>query len=249
MYEERSAFNPPSADSCLWRYMNFSKLVSLLESKSLYFSRAIHLDDPFEGSTSRINYRTRIQSVLTSELFPSGEKIQLLESWTDAKKFVAQNTFVNCWHENQAESEFMWRLYGKDEGIAIRTTFKDLSESFICESPIHIGQVKYIDYNTDQIPQENALLPLFHKRLIFEHEREVRAISLDPDIENMGLDNVVTNLTPGKSFEVNISTLANEIVVSPYSEDWFKVLVEDIIKRLELHIPVTKSYIGDNPLW
>lgn len=249
MYEEHPAFKSPSVDSCLWRYMNFTRLVSLLNGSSLYFSRAIHLDDPFEGSSSRINYVTRTQSVLTNKLFSPDQKIQILESWTDAKKFVAQNTYVNCWHENQAESEAMWRLYGKDEGVAIRTTFKDLSESFICESPIHIGQVKYIDYNTDQIPLENALLPLFHKRLIFEHEREVRAISLDPEIENMGQDNVETNLNPGKSFEIDISTLANEIVVSPYSKDWFKVLVKDIVKRYELHIPVTKSNISDDPLW
>ena len=37
-------------DTPLWRYMDFTKFVAMLASKSLYFSRVDRLDDAFEGA-------------------------------------------------------------------------------------------------------------------------------------------------------------------------------------------------------
>jgi hypothetical protein len=37
-------------DAVIWRYVDFAKLVSLLESQSLHLARADVFDDPFEGS-------------------------------------------------------------------------------------------------------------------------------------------------------------------------------------------------------
>ena len=49
-------FEAPSDTSIkLWRYMDFTKFVSLLDSNSLFFSRADLLGDPYEGSTSHFN--------------------------------------------------------------------------------------------------------------------------------------------------------------------------------------------------
>ena len=39
---------PDDAD-CLWKYMSFEKFVSLLGTKSLYFTRADKFEDPLEG--------------------------------------------------------------------------------------------------------------------------------------------------------------------------------------------------------
>lgn len=55
MYEEHPVFNPPSDDAVLWRYMDFTKFVSLLEKSALFFARADKLGDPFEGAFSKIN--------------------------------------------------------------------------------------------------------------------------------------------------------------------------------------------------
>ena len=49
MYKEHRACNPPSSDAILWRYMDFTKYVSLLEKRALFFARADKLEDPFEG--------------------------------------------------------------------------------------------------------------------------------------------------------------------------------------------------------
>ena len=45
-------------------------------------------------------------------------------------KDLRRFTLVNCWHENQDESDAMWKLYsGVEDGIAIKTDFQSLSKS------------------------------------------------------------------------------------------------------------------------
>ena len=44
--------NPDEPDSSIWRYLDFTKLVSLLETRALHFSRADLLGDPYGGSTA-----------------------------------------------------------------------------------------------------------------------------------------------------------------------------------------------------
>ena len=59
MFAEHPDLNPPQDNAVLWRYMDFTKFVSLLDRRALYFSRADKLGDPFEGSLSHINRLTR----------------------------------------------------------------------------------------------------------------------------------------------------------------------------------------------
>ena len=44
---------PEDTDSRIWRYMDFTKYVSLLQHRGVFFGRADRLGDPFEGSISR----------------------------------------------------------------------------------------------------------------------------------------------------------------------------------------------------
>ena len=59
MYKEDSRLRAPKADAVLWRYMSYTKFVSLLTKNALFFSRADKLGDPFEGSLSPINIASR----------------------------------------------------------------------------------------------------------------------------------------------------------------------------------------------
>ena len=53
MYKESPYCDPLPDDAVLWRYMDFTKFVSLLEKSSLFFARADKLEDPFEGYLPR----------------------------------------------------------------------------------------------------------------------------------------------------------------------------------------------------
>ncbi len=57
MYEENAFFNSPPMDAVLWKYLDFTKFVSLLDKNTLFFVRADKLGDPFEGSYSRMNIK------------------------------------------------------------------------------------------------------------------------------------------------------------------------------------------------
>ena len=161
MYKEHEVFTPPSSKAILWRYMDFTKFVSLLEKQALFFARADKLGDPFEGSVTKVN--------AAAARVPRDELQQF-------RKKVTRWTLINCWHENAHESEAMWKLYAREtDGIAIKTDFKSLSSSFTCREDVFIGIVNYIDYDRHLIPEDNTFQPYLHKRKSFEHESEIRA--------------------------------------------------------------------------
>jgi hypothetical protein len=125
MHEEHPCFEPPKDENVkIWRYLDFTKLVSLIDSRSLFFSRLDTFDDPFEGSYTKIN-------VVARSIVPSGIPDEFKENYlkmNEGRSGFNRNwpkfNFASCWHMNEHESAAMWKLYLKsDEGIAIQSTF------------------------------------------------------------------------------------------------------------------------------
>jgi hypothetical protein len=59
MYKNHPAFEDPKDPSLkLWRYLDLSRFLSLLDSTCLYFCRAseFRTNDPFEGSFPKLEY-------------------------------------------------------------------------------------------------------------------------------------------------------------------------------------------------
>ncbi len=126
MYEENAFFNSPPMDAVLWRYLDFTRFVSLMDKNALFFVRADKLGDPFEGSYSRMNINIRPE--LYRDQIPERALQQMGDFIRESRRF----TLVNCWHWSTYESAAMWRLYSREsDGVAIRTDFKSLSESFL----------------------------------------------------------------------------------------------------------------------
>ena len=60
MYKEHPVFEKPENENTkIWRYLDFTKFVSLLDKSALFFTRADRLNDPFEGSYSKVNIQLR----------------------------------------------------------------------------------------------------------------------------------------------------------------------------------------------
>ena len=232
--------NPPARNAVLWRYIDFTKFVSLLDRGTLFFSRADRLGDPFEGSLSPWN-----SSVRSASLIEQGVPHDLIPEFNEAvsssQRKVPLLMVVNCWHENVYESEAMWKVYATGQnGIAIKTTFSKLAESLVCEEPIFIGTVSYVDYDSTPIPERNIMEPLLTKRTSFSHEREVRALALNfpsPD------DHI------GRYFEVDLATLIGEVLIAPQAPDWFVELVKAVAGRYGLQAPVLRSSLAAAPTW
>lgn len=93
---------------------------------------------------------------------------------------ISKNALVSCWHQNDVESEAMWKLYAKEEGsVAIVTTVQKLV-SILPKGVGDVIPVQYIDYENvnESLSPVNAI---FFKRKSFAHEREYRAFFFDFD--------------------------------------------------------------------
>ena len=233
MYNDLPDLFPPSDEAVLWRYMDFTKFMSLLEKSALFFCRPDLLGDPFEGSISPA----------TPPIDPLQVGRVIAEQDLDWR-LIARFVGVNCWHLGEFESEAMWKLYAEERnGIAIKTEFAHFKDAFICEKErgILASVVQYRDYKNASIPYHNIFLPFFHKRLSFQHEKEVRALcSRNPESDEPGAPN-------GYYCKVDLTKLVGEIVVAPFAEGWFIDLVRSLAERYGLGDKVRPSTLSEAP--
>jgi hypothetical protein len=221
----------------LWRYMDFTKFVALISSANLFFCRADLFRDPFEGSYSKVSLSMRPEIYKD---IPGTESV--LRQLSDFYKQVRGFTFINCWHANEYESAAMWDLYAKtNEAVAIETTYDKLQN--ILPDEAFLGCVKYIDYETDWLPEGNSFNPFMHKRKSFEHEREVRSV-----IQEIKGDN--TDAQPsGISVPIVLDEMISSIHVSPTAPDWFADLVTEVSAKYDLTIGVKRSDLYSDPVF
>ena len=243
MYKEHPLFVSPPSDAILWRYMDFTRFVSLLEKQALFFARADKLGDPFEGALSRIN--VAMHPVLYKDEDPN-LRATMAYFMKESRRF----TLVNCWHESPHESAAMWRLYSGGAGsIAVRSDQDSLTGSLIGDDDVHVGRVAYVNYERHFIPEGNSFHPYLHKRRSFEHEREVRAVIQRFPTDGGKVDLSKDLCAVGKYQQVNVSTLVKQVVFSPYAQDWFGELVASVARRYGLEVPVGKSALAEPPTW
>lgn len=244
----------PTNDTILWRFMDFTKFISLLSTKTLFFTRADRFEDPFEGAKGikknkhkwNKHYLDFFQQAYNnppegvdfnkSDLEIQQEAKRLLQQLDKGGKLKLKKTFISCWHDNPVESEAMWKLYTKNmsEGIAIQTTYGKLYRALKRNPSISIGKVNYIDYSKKFVGINESF---WFKRKSFEHEREVRAI-----YNSYTMDNDF-----GIPMEVNIKTLIQKLYVSPTSQDWFVNVLEETLKKFELNKKVYRSSMIVDP--
>lgn len=207
----------------LWRFMDFTKYVSMLDHGALFFTRADRFADPFEGALARKNL----------------EKRHGLESALGARR-AARRIFLNSWHQNEHESAAMWRIYlTSGDGVAIQTTRTRLVDSFANrEQLLHVGSVRYLDYERDRVPDGDELAPFLCKRKSFEFECETRVLwrSARPLRKT------------GCYIEADLERLVSRVVVSPNAEPWFGSLVESVTRKYGFDFRVEPSLLNAEPL-
>ncbi len=228
----------PDATATLWRYMSFAKFSSLLERRALFFSLVGEMADRYEGF---------IYPPLTPK---SGDPLREAEDLVrDTLHKMARAALISCWTESGHESSLMWEAYAGTEGVAVRTTYQALQES-ICsvpELPITFGQVKYIDYRQQEVSRF-GWAPLFHKRIEYRGEGEVRAVLPCPPSEDgdIRLDPDVA-VQRGRYISVNLDILVKEVVVPPHAAPWFAQVVKTVVHRSSVRARVRSSAIESPP--
>jgi len=209
-YDEHPLIIVPDSNCKIWRYMDFSKFVSLLEEKALYFSNVKNFqDDPYEGSITKAT----IEKIKNT---PVGQ--HNLQVFDKGRELI----YVSSWHLSEYESVAMWRQYANSGiGIAIQSTVQRMKEAFSnTERSISIGKINYeIDYNSQEIKELNVFVWALHKRKHFKADEEVRALFLD------------TSMQQGHLVPVNLERLIEKIIISPNSPQWHYELINKLLIR------------------
>jgi hypothetical protein len=209
------------SDDFLWRYMDFSKFVSLLTAKKIILPQVTMFQDPYEGLWPKRN----IEDFKALERQDGYYPTRMHES-SRVPLEVRRQFHASCWHFSNHQSAAMWDIYSKNpSGVAIKVANISLLKIFgSSRLNFHYSLVDYIDYEKDAINIANSgsndvVAPFFYKRESFSHEKEFRVIFWKGDRYNMRSE-INFEDTVGVDVE-NIDDLIEEVVLSPYSEPWF----------------------------
>jgi len=239
-YERHIELKPLVLKDLLWRYMDFAKLVAMLVTKKLYLTRVdklCELGDKYEGS------------------FPSAPKNgfsgffaeeDMQRYWKEKSKDARRFYYVNCWHGNENESDAMWKVYVKgNQGIAIRTTVSKLIDCLKeASEQIWIAKVEYLNkYEWKNRPSDMNLHACRTKRKSFKHEKEVRVIWFDRDAERSQRMN-----QEGKEIECDLTKLIEKVYLAPTNNEWFKPVVENVLRMYGINVEVVQSDLDSIPL-
>lgn len=251
MYAEHPTFiQPESEDIKVWRYMDFTKLVSFIDSRRLYFTRADKFDDPFEGSWPKVNVAAR--EVVPEDIKPEARETFLasMRGMGEMNKHWPRYNAINCWHMNNHESAAMWKLYLKsNEGIAIQSSYSKLKKSLIDDETVYLGVVKYIDYDTEYINEWNLLAPFMHKRKSFEYEQEVRALVTKWPVGEKRIDFNIDTIEHGLQIRADVEALVERIFIAPSAPTWFADLVKAVVNRYGYDFEIVHSTLNESPVF
>lgn len=224
----------------LWRYLDLTKFLYLLETRALFFARLSALKDPFEGHPPRrvVEAFKNIPAGLLPDEHQKRVAVakQTLHTFKNSRRLIC----ASCWHANDTESAAMWNLYLKSgEGIAIRTTFERMKAAFVGGEPsVSAGVVQYVDYESYDPGHMNILVWAMLKRLSFAHEREFRAVILTGSSDNNGI-----------ALPIDLETLVADVFVSPVTAEWIVELMQKMMNRYGLARIIQKSKMDEGPLY
>ena len=237
MFISHPQLTEPDDNQKLWRYMDFSKFLAILETKSLHMAALTSFSDPFEGYPPQtvIERFTSQSPELNADPEERSRRTNDLASFLQGRKHI----FASCWHLNAKESAGMWQQYLRSgEGIAIQTTFGQLKKAII-NDPTHTygGKVRYEDFQTFTPEDTNLLIWGTLKREGFEHEKEFRLLTL---LNNEKQDK-------GIPIQIDPEVLIENIFVAPTTADWVLNLVRSILRRYDYQIDPIRSELDTPP--
>lgn len=235
----------PPLETKVWRYIDLAKLVSLLDSEQLFFSRLDKLGDPLEGTYTKKNYE-----VLESQIDDSNNNyIKQIED------VVRKSFYVNCWHINEVESAGMWSVYAAlDKGIAIQSTVGRIQESLSEEQrDVRMSRIKYLDRRIDAVAGNNLFYPALTKGSYYSYENELRLFYWIIGQPSSGEPNPYTSSgvddrnfpEMGIQIKTNLGVLVENIYISPFAPEWFLNIIKSLLQAYKLEVLVERLKFSD----
>lgn len=236
----------PAPDDIVWRYMDVSRFLSLLEDEALAFAAAAEMSDRWEGVPTRVH--PTFDDPTTN--------VRVTPKMT--RNLMQATTFLNCWHVSNVESAAMWDIYQREgRGVAIKTTWARLTSALTTSQEIYGGLITYLDYATEEVPADNWIPAYMHKRRSFQHEREARLVIIDPHGfdavsydagKHMGFGKFDDGEPPTVlAIPVNLRKLIDSVYVAPATPKWHADLVTKLVARYGHTFNVVRSDLDRAP--
>ena len=100
MYQEHPYFiQPANPDIKVWRYMDFTKYISLIHRSELFCCRLGLFEDKYEGAFAFMFPKNMVKSD------------SFVKTTRETYEHLKRVTVVSCWHMNDGESAALWKLY------------------------------------------------------------------------------------------------------------------------------------------
>ncbi len=225
-------------DIPIWRYFTLLDFVSQISKNKLYFTNIKRHEDKKEGTLSKPSIEETYKRLLTEDNTPvfkneKWKQMKTNQKWeTDSsqerrnynrslnkllQESIMYLIYTNSWIQGKHENILMWNTYGNQKQdpytIAIKTRIPKLENSFTRhKDKIHIGKVRYIDYQEKYIYRydkfseinfedikdtlETYYSPALHKESKYESENEIRIVVSYPFISKTLLGKIYINNIP-----------------------------------------------------
>lgn len=207
-------------DTPVYRYISLSQFLAFIEKEKTYLTNISVWDDPYEDVLKNL---------------PVKDSSSRFGEFRTFRSYFAQSWSLN------GNSDAMWRIYSKNsEGLLIKSTVRKFKSIQNIDLAL-FGRVVYFDdlrkslakisNDEPKDPKINTLKWSLLKRRAFDHEKEVRFITLGKHI-NFYLE------PESKTIELSLDpkNFLEDIIIDPRAPSWYISTVKKYCDKSKLEI-------------
>lgn len=181
---------------------------------------------------------------------------------TDLSQFYRDNIAISCWYADSTESEAMWKLYSKKDGIAIVTDKEKLLKYIDSSEVENMGykvKLKNVVYRNMQEEfkiannttmnklnkRGDAEYYIFSKQECYKHEHECRLAVFIQRYQPKFPHNLKNGINLGLNGD--IEDFIDKIIISPFAPQYYAETLIATLKLMgyeKLSSKITKSEIN-----
>ena len=242
-----------------WKYLDLHKLIDLIATQELHFTRLDLFKDPIEGLSTR-----NLRAANLLELMNEPENVGLVNNIKGKHPNILENhelessfgaikrrsQYVNCWFHGNRESMAMWNLYSNYDSVALKVNAKSLtnhlketSEEFIEKNGFRISllsdKVEYLPLNPfdSNLQLQKRKYASFKKDLSYKHEQEYRLLIYAN--QQMAFDSNCKSYR----LQIDLEKIDLEIICHPLMLKWKRNNIQILIDIFKRNISIKKSSI------
>lgn len=256
IYEEHKSLNIPEGNFPIWRYMDIPSFLYLLTNNSLAFIRSDILEDKHEGTFPSLT--SFLIDKWADEQIENGRLHPMYKNFSSASLIDKKNVYINCWCKEQHQMVHMWKIYSKENGVAIETDYTRLKDSILSSENVFPTNIDYIDFSKDHLEKKdwlgNVLTTFTVKRIEYKAESELRLIISHPRIIEDQMSHIKTHSeknpvsrqlyskTDVIDCDIDIKKLISKIYLSPFAPKWYDSFLKNVLGKYDLHdVKIIKS--------